>query len=626
MSQYINYQTPDQIQYLIDSGTSIDRSIIHYIVDHISDDRIRGTLLLRAIDDGDLELVRYLLDHEVDKDFDNGAPLLQAIKLNNLNMVKLLAKYHVNFELEDAMPLVIAIKNGNPDMIRYLFRRVRIHEMTDESLRDIVSSIDMDTLKVLESFNLYDTYYRLINMAGLLGRLDIIKYFAEKNYIIFKHSRSSERGDKTVLTYAIEGQHPEVISYLSTLDKFHTEKGDLQLAFDTKNIDVVKALVINHDYLKNQALQLAVKNNDADMVAFLLDLKADPNSDHGQALITAFGNEVMVSLLLQYGGNPGYLLSSMLLDAITKQDIAQATELLTRGADPNTKDALLTAVGNNDLEMVKLLLYFRATPSFDTLSVAVKNDNIVMASYLIRYGAYIDIYNLLNDIVSLDMFKFLFDKLKTTPNLDSIIEDTDRADFVEYILNKGIKKKDLDYALYSAVADNKFEIVELLLNRGADPNYKNSLTVAIKNLKLYDKTNIIISLLEHGAVPDLFQVVRDQRLDLLELLLHYGGNPNIKDRNLTLSYVAKKTKNEAIIHAVQEAIDNYREPPEQEQARILSEMAILVEDYRDAVRASISRENHGGPFTDGIYTQIKNFVQEYGPKYPELYDMQPRRI
>lgn len=97
---------------------------------------------------------------------------------------------------------------------------------------------------------------------------------------------------------------------------------------------------------------------------------------------------------------------------------------------------------------------------------------------------------------------------------------------VEYYLNKGA---DINYhsdatslatALFMAVQENHFDIVKLLLSRGAD------LEIAAIN----------------GVTP-VHRAAQDNSLDILRSLLEYGASPNTKnDRGMSAIYVAEYLK------------------------------------------------------------------------------------
>ncbi len=125
-------------------------------------------------------------------------------------------------------------------------------------------------------------------------------------------------------------------------------------------------------------------------------------------------------------------------------------------------------------------------------------------------------------------------------------QNDEKADFIEAMLKQKKYKKDINFvdkhgytALDLAVIHNSPEIVEILLENGANPNIKdkNGYTPLHRAVIRYSY-KIVYLLLKYGADPNikdkhgytpLHRAVIEQDPKLVELLLKHKADPNIKD-------------------------------------------------------------------------------------------------
>lgn len=163
----------------------------------------------------------------------------------------------------------------------------------------------------------------------------------------------------------------------------HLTKDDIeQLASPSKNIEKKDATAIQTSISPEAniapitSLSEAIERGDAVAVQALIDSGADVNNaqyDEETPLIVAIrrGNIAIIDKLIEAGANVNHALSwtSPLIEAVMsgRADIVQ--RLINKGADPNffcreMKTALICAVGQDDVEIIDILIKAKANINF----------------------------------------------------------------------------------------------------------------------------------------------------------------------------------------------------------------------------------------------------------------------
>ncbi|KAF7557087.1 hypothetical protein G7Z17_g966 [Cylindrodendrum hubeiense] len=282
------------------------------------------------------------------------------------------------------------------------------------------------------------------------------------------------------------------------------------------------------------ALLSAVRGKNHKLVEQLLDRGVNPNtgSDHlalKEAVVN--GDAESVRLLLLFGADPNIADRDgmgPLLAAVDRGSLASAVPLLKYGADPNMSGGDLheTPIGEacigNKLNMVHLLLIYGGDPeqltvSGDTLVISATNKKTPkkLVDLLLDYGSDPDAKSkegktaLFEAIQNsrVDIVNSLLDH-GANPNLPGpkhmLWPATYQTPCLQALLDHGADHKKCPGIMELATSFNNIESVRALLKAGVDPNAKKD-----------------------GVYTPLCTSIRDNRSDLFQLLLSNGADPNV---------------------------------------------------------------------------------------------------
>ena len=244
-------------------------------------------------------------------------------------------------------------------------------------------------------------------------------------------------------------------------------------------------------------------------------------------MFTVKDNKVILNIFppIEEEFNRNVYPSTLLISFAKNGQLEKVVELLKKGADPNTRDedrddtALIWAVINNHLEIVKVLLEWEADPNlqgyngYTPLIHAASRGNLEIVKVLLEWNAN----------------PYLFDHDGNNSLLWAIRRN--REEVVLALLDEGMSPS---WGLSTAIAANHPKLFTTLLSRGADPDAKDnreytSMTFAILN----KNTEIKEILLEWGADPNaaLIGAARGGLAPVIEELLLMGADPNLRDTN-----------------------------------------------------------------------------------------------
>jgi ankyrin repeat protein len=383
-------------------------------------------------------------------------------------------------------------------------------------------------------------------------------------------------------------------SMLKAQDGYGAEP--LTLAMREGQLEVAKYCLENgadvnaKDHGAETPLGTAILQGDRDMVALLIQKKADPNLISGRGRFDAgtplgrasYYNQVeIVKLLLDHGadinGRSGGNTTAQVV-AIRRKSPDTALLLIARGADPAIQpefgeSALIAAAVSGDAEVVAALKKASAKESvqdavvmkdYETLATLLKAKPELANSADAAGRTPLGIAASRGDLKSAGMLL----ASGADPNakcqggtpMALAMQSGDQA-MQALLAGKGGKvaagSTELSEALLAAANHSTPEAVKALLDKGADVNYRGKQReTPLYKAAYFGKTEVVQLLLDYKAdvqprdqetnVP-LFGAADQGRVEIIKLLVQHGADVNFKYYGLTAIFGAiRNTRLEAV--------------------------------------------------------------------------------
>ena len=321
-----------------------------------------------------------------------------------------------------------------------------------------------------------------------------IEWFIDNGYDL-EEAVNMYGADYTPLIAAVAGGNLEAVKIL--LDRGAEPFPAYMISLNADDKIMVKYLtkrigINTKDERGRTPLFYAATINNLKMVRFLIKLGADVN-----AIVSKEGEEGETALTY---------LSMLFNDGLLKISQGIVKALIAAGADYDR--AMVLAIKENNLKLMDLLLKAGADinkpclANQTPLSAAILHSNsgpeiLKMIKLLIKRGADID-------------QKIFFDE-GAFSNVLNLAISMDRPDIVKILLNAGADPNFLDYSgkssiMFSILTSNK--ILRLLLSNGGNPNLKDN----------------------NGRTPLMLAAIDGDSEDgVIKSLLEFGADPNIQD-------------------------------------------------------------------------------------------------
>ena len=400
---------------------------------------------------------------------------------------------------------------------------------------DIIRTFSHDNLKNLD-LNV------LINLITIMNASLVYTNEYDENFVPDLNAYYRVYGDQPSLMEEELAEGEEMEYYLvracdsdiafkivmDKLDSTNVEQDMLLKFLDTKcsNEDRTIKIVIklyelgvnfnNTDEDENNAIMLVARepNYNSKVLEIVLSLSLEPQAEYTPAngASGVYSYEVNINATDIDGNNAltDCIIDTMSTEGGYDQDFYEKCELLLKaGCNPNSKggfkSAIDFAVGSGDLELVNLLLKYKADVKDEILNA----NSPEMINLLLKNKANINAIedlqgnNALIKMIIEDELDFDDEELK-----DHVI---DRVNvLIKNKINVNAQNNFGETALMLAARNGITELVEILLNAGADKNIKNKKNLTaldFANRKkfnkyddLYVKNREIIEMLEHSVV------------------------------------------------------------------------------------------------------------------------------
>ena len=535
----------DIIELLLKHGAQVDDTNWSLFLDQPP--------LVLAIETGDADMVKMLLDHDATQGIDQA--IISAIFNKNTEIIKILSERDAQVDEVDWSPLVEAVEKGDADIVELLLEH-GAKQGIDWAMTNAILSKNADIIKILSERGAQVDEMDWSDQPPLVeaverGDANIVKLLLE---------HGAEQEIDWAMTDAVMSEQTEIIQMLSehgaqVVDDVYKdgvgEEPNLVTACKNGDTNVVK-LLLEHGAKESEycgwALTEAILHKHTEVVDLLLEhgvCVADDGDrlelDHDPAIVEASekGDIDSLKLLLKYGEKEEYqgYLGWALCVAATLEIVSW---LLENGAEADEINSILDEIplvevsSEGNIEAVKLMLNHGAKEYMpEALVRAIENKRTDMIKLLTQHGAHVD-----------DESWFDFDAMPV------LVEASMKSDIetVKLLLNHGAEKY-LDWALEAASKGGHTEIVKLLFDYGVEVDNCDMFdTAALVEASRNGKTDTVRFLLEQlGIMNRLGLALRaasgEGHLDIVHLLSEYG---NAEDLGYALFEASRSGHTEVI--------------------------------------------------------------------------------
>ncbi|KAH8681113.1 ankyrin [Xylariales sp. PMI_506] len=381
----------------------------------------------------------------------------------------------------------------------------------------------------------------------------------------------------------------------------------------------------------------AIEESFFDGASMLLKYGADANLAGGREPVAPLGLSILedkfnfARLLLTYGADANHLMAdgdTVLIKAIGKKLNKKFIDMLLEyGSDANGKNKegkspLFEAITSARVEVVTSLLDHGANP------------NLPGPKHMLWPATY--------QTACLKVLLARGADPKKAPGLMELAASINNIESVRVLLKAGVDpnaKKDGTYTpLCTSIRDNRPDIFELLLSNGADPNvpaseypcfkcvthYRvqylaplvaaggdlNSPKGIVEMAVQFNNVEAINWLLDHGvsindkapktnATP-LTTAIRENRLDLVDLLLKRGADPNVRGQDWPVCMAVRQPE------ILKRLLPSVAEPRAFKGVMEMAVVANQLDSIKLLLRAGVSVEDRNG----GVFSPLTTAIRE----------------
>ncbi|MEZ5040432.1 MAG: ankyrin repeat domain-containing protein [Saprospiraceae bacterium] len=508
-------------------------------------------LLLEAIEDDKLDLVKFMIEKGTDVNAQNNegwTPLMQAVEGGNMTIINLLLEKGADINQQDKeghTALFVAAEEGDMEITKMLIQKgAKVDIKTGEGWNAFMEAVDEGQMEMAEllinkgaDVNAYYGDDTPLMEAINEGHIDMVKLLLQKGA---DPNKKDQEGYTPLMEAANEG-YIEMVKLL--LDKgadvnAQSENGNTALmeAVDEGHLEITRLLL-------NKGAKISI-GGDNGFSAFFEAVE----EGHVDIVNLFLANGVDVNAMNEHGYTP-------LMEAVDEGNLQMAQLLIAKGAKINLHDedgqtALMEAADEGHLEIVKLLLDKGANineqyeEGSTPLMEAAKEGHVELVKFLISRGADVNAkreggQTVLMEVVDeghLAIVEILIEK-GADVNAQTSMEQT-------YINNgKVVTRIQSGWtALFEAIHEDQPKIVQLLLSKGASINATiQKITYDVKN----DKRT------QHDNWTPLMEAVEEENLQVIKILLDHKADINATTKaGKRILDIAKETGNTTIIQFI----------------------------------------------------------------------------
>lgn len=551
---------PKSIAELLIEGGLIELLKLMMVFYKASKDELNKFLII-ASGCGNIDIVKYLIELgaplSVNWEYDNnkGKVLEEAIKSNNLELVKYLVEkgadekqdnfYSRNYHYCDY--LLNAYRNRNKNMIEYLKENVDVMLRLEEE-----DSVDLELFSFMMDLNIkiecsrYSLMYYLKSNGGkVIEKILSDNKDLEIDDCLFWYAL--ELGDEKIIELFLEKYETKsIIDMEKFKNRLFTElliSSPKQLTEDVCRggfVGCLEVLIDKNISIKNEekhyqdkenlitietypALRTATIHNQVEIIKVLsryFNLKDLKNWDSENKTVVP----LLPNLLILACENKSYEVFEYFLDtefSFEELNLGDGSDKMKKIIKHLLKDdqkkiveKLMEVLASQKYSYFELFISFLEFSNYNDLTKEIYEllehkifywDELSMA---VKYG-------------NLEMVEFIIDKAKNL-NAFSPLElaiSLDKKEVVVKLLKAGAVPNYYSNILIEIVKNNNIEMTKLLLEAGADPNYKIFDKKTYKNYK------------EERAIH---YAVNNQNFEIVKLLLEFGAI--IDDSDIFFSY------------------------------------------------------------------------------------------
>ncbi len=294
----------------------INSPIIDFMYIHENSRNVKELVIIAA-KQGNLPMIKYLLDKNTFIDFYARAAFYEACENGHLDITRYLVEKCPSIEKEFIRAVRGASRNGHLAIVKYLVDQgACVKDDFDRVFIDVAEKGHLEMIKYLVEQGVYtsDTYNRAVRIAADNGHLPVVKYLVSLGADV------KSDGNKAII-YACAGGHLDVVKYLVELDS--SIKTDLITGLNAHRpmVDYDSDEDIDFDAPINILGQTA-GNGHLSVVKYLIELGVDARANDDEAMNQAIKNDRHEVAIYLAGLYPDIIMKTIIRESCKSNSVS----------------------------------------------------------------------------------------------------------------------------------------------------------------------------------------------------------------------------------------------------------------------------------------------------------------